>query len=145
MSQSLVAVAFLLAGSIITGQKQLIYQSITLLGTGAVLLHFNLSPARIFLGDSGAQTLGFLLASFTILYNPVVQPQASSWFVPETFLIVPIFDICLVFLSRIRRGIPFYRADLNHTYHRLVAKDFYPLRAISLMGLFAGFELSNPS
>jgi UDP-GlcNAc:undecaprenyl-phosphate GlcNAc-1-phosphate transferase len=133
ISQSLVAVAFLLVGSIIAGQEQLIYQSITMLGVGAVLLYFNLSPARIFLGDSGAQTLSFLLASFTILYNPVVQPQASSWFVPITFLIVPIFDVCLVFLSRINRGIHFYRADLNHTYHRLVAKGLSPLRAISLM------------
>jgi UDP-GlcNAc:undecaprenyl-phosphate GlcNAc-1-phosphate transferase len=140
ISQSLVAVTFLLVGSIIAGQEQLVNLSIIVLGLGTVLLYFNLPPARIFLGDAGAQTLGFLLASFTILYNPVVQPQASSWFVPITFLIVPIFDVCLVFFSRIRHGIPFYRADLNHTYHRLIARGLSPVRAISLMGLSAGFS-----
>ena len=138
ISQSLLAVGFLFVGSIVAKQEQLIYQAMILLGVGAVLLYFNLPPAQLFLGDSGAQTIGFLLASFAILYNPEVQPQASSWFVPITFLIVPIFDVCLVFFSRIRRGVPFYRADLNHTYHRLVARGFSPLRAVSLMGLSAG-------
>lgn len=139
ISQSLAALSFLLIGAMVAGQEQLIFQAIVLLGIGAVLLYFNLPPARLFLGDSGAQTLGFLLASFAILYNPVVQPQASSWFVPITFLIVPIFDVCLVFFSRIRRGVPFYRADLGHTYHRLVARGLSPVRAVSLMGLAAGF------
>ena len=135
ISLTLVTLIFLLLGSIIAGQEQLSFQATALLGICLVLIFLNLAPARLFLGDSGTQTIGFLLASLSILYNPVVQPQASSWFVPITFLAVPIFDVCLVFFSRLRRGIPFYQSDTNHTYHRLVARGFSPSRAVWLMDL----------
>ncbi|MEX2143892.1 MAG: MraY family glycosyltransferase [Anaerolineales bacterium] len=135
ISLTLVTAFFLLLGAIIAGQEQLAFQATALLGICLVLIYFNLAPARLFLGDSGTQTIGFLLASLSILYNPVIQPQASSWFVPITFLAVPIFDVCLVFFSRLRRGIPFYQSDTNHTYHRLVARGLPPSRAVWLMDL----------
>ena len=67
-----------------------------LLGGCVGLFFYNMTPARLFLGDSGAQTLGFLLASVAILYTPENYPQASSWFLPILVLGVPIFDTCLV-------------------------------------------------
>lgn len=137
ISLSLITASFFLVGAIIAGQEQLIYQAIALLGVGIVLLYFNLPPARLFLGDSGTQTIGFLLASFAILYTPVSQPQASSWFVPIAFLAVPIFDVCLVFFSRIRRGKPFYKSDTNHTYHRLIRRGLPASRSVWLMDMAA--------
>lgn len=138
ISLTLITSSFFLAGAIIAGQEQLVYQAVALLGVGIVLLYFNLPPANLFLGDSGTQTIGFLLASFAILYNPATQPQASSWFVPITFLAVPIFDVCLVFFSRIRRGKPFYKSDTNHTYHRLIRRGLPASRAVWLMDMAAG-------
>ncbi len=137
ISLTLITASFFLAGAIVAGQEQLVYQAIAILGIGIVLVYFNLPPAKLFLGDSGTQTIGFLLASFAILYNPVSQPQASSWFVPITFLAVPIFDVCLVFFSRLRRGIPFYKSDTNHTYHRLIKRGLPASRAVWLMDMAA--------
>ena len=56
-------------------------------------------PASLFLGDSGAQTLGFLLASIAILYNPKTGIQSSTWFVPIMLFYVPLFDLLLDFAT----------------------------------------------
>ena len=45
---------------------------------------------RFFLGDSGAQTLGFIFAAVAILYSPLDIVQGSSWFVPIMLMGVPI-------------------------------------------------------
>ena len=67
------------------------------------LYFFNSHPASLFLGDSGAQTLGFLLASIAILYDPKTGTQSSTWFVPIMIFFVPLFDLLLVVFSRIKR------------------------------------------
>jgi UDP-GlcNAc:undecaprenyl-phosphate GlcNAc-1-phosphate transferase len=102
-----------------------------LLGIGLGLSIYNYYPAQLFLGDSGAQILGFQLSIIGIWYTPLVNiNQNSSWFVPILVLGFPIFDTCLVFFSRLRKAIPFYKARLDHTYHRLVSLGFPVTRAI---------------
>lgn len=101
------------------------------------LNYLNAPPARMFLGDSGAQTLGFLLAVIAILYNPLDRLQSSSWFVPILLVAVPMFDTALVTLSRLRRRTAFYKAGRDHTYHRLVAMGLDSNRAVMLMNLVA--------
>jgi UDP-GlcNAc:undecaprenyl-phosphate/decaprenyl-phosphate GlcNAc-1-phosphate transferase len=50
---------------------------------------YNAPPARMFIGDSGAMTIGFLLAAVSIFYNPLGVQQASSWFVPILIMGIP--------------------------------------------------------
>jgi len=101
------------------------------------LYFLNVSPARLFLGDSGTQTLGFILAAVAILYEPPATDQASSWFVPILLLGVPIFDTMLVLFSRLRHGRHFYKGGLDHTYHRLVAWGLDANRAVLIMQIAA--------
>jgi UDP-GlcNAc:undecaprenyl-phosphate GlcNAc-1-phosphate transferase len=108
-----------------------------MLGICAGLFFLNITPAHLFLGDSGAQTMGFLLAAIGILYTPPNYPQASSWFLPIIVLGVPIFDTCLVVFSRLRRRMPIYQAERNHTYHRLVDRGMDTTRAVITMQLAA--------
>jgi UDP-GlcNAc:undecaprenyl-phosphate GlcNAc-1-phosphate transferase len=108
-----------------------------MIGACVGLFFYNMTPARFFLGDSGAQTLGFLLASVGIIFTPVRFPQASSWFLPILILGVPIFDTSLVVFSRWRRGMPIYRAGRDHTYHRLTALGFDSTRAVAAMHIAA--------
>lgn len=107
--------------------------SLILLGACAALYALNSAPAVFFLGDSGAQTLGFWLAALAIVYSPQGANQSSSWFVPLLLLGVPLFDTVLVVISRWRRGLPVYRASRDHTYHRLIARGVAPTRAVLLM------------
>ncbi len=127
---SVVAAVFFAFTSLIAGQAELAHFMAYLVGVCFALLLFNSAPAKLFLGDSGALFLGFLLGEVSIYYNPRVFPQLSSWFVPIMVLGLPLFDIALVVLSRLRRHLPVYRADLGHTYHRLVSLGLEPGRAV---------------
>ncbi len=123
--------------TIISQQLFVAHLSALIVGVCLGLYFLNASPARLFLGDSGAQTLGFILAAVAILYEPPATDQASSWFVPILLLGVPIFDTMLVLFSRLRHGLPFYKGGLDHTYHRLVALGLEPSRAVLIMQITA--------
>lgn len=119
------------------GQPMLASFSALLLGVCIGVYYFNASPAQFFLGDAGAQLLGFFLASLAIVYTPPGFPQASSWFVPILLLGVPIFDTSLVTLSRLRRRRPLFLGHIDHTYHRLTALGMSPSRAVLTMHVVA--------
>lgn len=127
------AAAFFMLVTLDAGQFLLSRHSALILGACVGLYFFNSSPARLFLGDSGAQTLGFILAVLAIAYRPQGVNQSSSWFVPIMLLGVPIFDAALVVISRLRHGRAVYLAARDHTYHRLVAAGWSSTRAVLAM------------
>jgi UDP-GlcNAc:undecaprenyl-phosphate/decaprenyl-phosphate GlcNAc-1-phosphate transferase len=132
-----IAVAFLVLVTLDSTQTSLLQLLTLLLGVCAGLFFYNLTPARLFIGDSGAQTIGFLLATVAILYTPQNYPQASSWFLPIVILGVPIFDMTLVVFSRLRRRLPVYHAARDHTYHRLAALGLDTSHAVAIIHLAA--------
>ena len=130
---AIIASIFLAFTSLFSGQIALAHFMAFLAAACYGLYFFNSHPARLFLGDSGALSLGFLLATTSMLYNPKIFPQPSSWFVPVMILGLPIFDICLVIVSRLRRDWPIYQADRAHTYHRLVMLGLSANQAVSVL------------
>lgn len=126
---------FLAVASLFSGQPSLARLMGLLVGICLVLYYLNLSPALLFLGDSGALTIGFLLAAGAMIFVPRGFSQASSWFVPVMILGVPLFDMGLVIFSRLRHARPIHQADRGHTYHRLVRLGFAPNRAIAFLHL----------
>lgn len=121
----------------LSGQVYLTEISILLLGITVGIYFFNVTPARLFLGDSGSQTFGFLIAAIAMEYAPVGLSPVSSWFVPILLVGMPIFDTSLVVFSRMRRGMPVYKANLDHTYHRLVSLGLDGRRAVLTIHLAA--------
>ncbi|HSQ26907.1 MAG TPA: MraY family glycosyltransferase [Anaerolineales bacterium] len=135
------AAAFFMLVTIDAYQTNLAQHSALIIGVCIGLYLFNSPPAMLFLGDAGAQTLGFILGVLAIAYNPIEANQASSWIVPVLLLGVPIFDTCLVIYSRWRGKRPITRAGRDHTYHRLLSKGVASQRAVLLMhtgGLILG-------
>lgn len=134
-----IAAAFFMMVTIDSSQPILATLAASILGATAGVFYFNASPARMFLGDSGSQFLGFLLAAMGIAYVPAQAglPQGVSWFTPILVLGVPIFDTTLVMFSRLRRKKPIYQAERDHTYHRLVAIGLDPARSVLTMQLVA--------
>lgn len=128
---------FFLFMAMVSQQAELVYLSAMIFGIIWGVGFFNKQPAKTFLGDSGAQTLGFLLAAIAIAYQPIAYGPASSWFAPIIIFSVPIFDTTLVTVSRLLRGLPFYKANLDHTYHRLTQRGWDSNRAVALMQLAA--------
>jgi UDP-GlcNAc:undecaprenyl-phosphate GlcNAc-1-phosphate transferase len=131
------AFAFFMLATLDSQQRVLSVLSAMVLGICLGLLFYNITPARLFLGDAGAQGLGFLLATIAIMYTPQVPYQKSSWFVPILLVGVPIFDTALVSFSRLRRRKPFYLGGMDHTYHRLVTLGLEPGRAVMAMHMAA--------
>jgi UDP-N-acetylmuramyl pentapeptide phosphotransferase/UDP-N-acetylglucosamine-1-phosphate transferase len=96
---------------------------------GAVLgfIYYNWQPARIFMGDTGALSLGFLFAVLGILFlNQAANPQHEIYKInaPVAMLIavlfVPIFDTSRIIVVRlVKRRSPF-EPDNNHTHHVLM-------------------------
>ena len=132
-----IASAFFMLVTVDAGQTSLSLLSAIILGSSIGMSYFNTLPARTFLGDSGAQFLGFILAALAIAYTPPGLPQPSSWFVPILLLSVPIFDTSLVVISRFRQKKAVYQAGLDHTYHRLVNLGLPSSRAVLTMHLSA--------
>src|SRR5215213_2220753 len=132
-----IAAAFFMLVTIDASEPTLSIMSATILGSSIGMLYFNTLPAHTFLGDSGAQFLGFILAALGIAYTPPGLPQPSSWFVPILLLGVPIFDTSLVVISRLRHKKAVYQGGLDHTYHRLVNLGLASSRAVLTMHLSA--------
>ena len=91
-----------------------------MLGATLGFLRWNFNPARIFMGDSGALFIGFMMATLGIKLEFPELPTSQSWMIPVLILGIPIFDTSLVTVSRIRRRlIPFSSPGQDHTAHRL--------------------------
>ncbi len=123
-------------------QTDLAQHSALMIGVCVGLYLFNSPPAMLFLGDAGAQTLGFILGVLSIAYNPIEANQLSSYIVPILLLGVPIFDTCLVIYSRWRGKRPIHKAGRDHTYHRLLRKGIDSQRAVLIMHI-AGIALGG--
>lgn len=133
-----IAAGFFMLVTVDSNQPSLAVLCAVIAGASIGMTLLNTRPAKLFLGDSGAQLLGFLLASIGMAYNPVGLPQGISWFVPILVLGVPIFDMSFVVSSRLRRGVHIYQAGMDHTYHRLVHMGIESPRAVLTMHLVAG-------
>ena len=90
---------------------------------GSVLgfLRYNFPPASIFMGDSGSQFLGFMLAVLAIAWQPQASGVLAIVAVPTLIFLLPIADTALVTLTRLLRGESPTKGGRDHTSHRLIA------------------------
>jgi len=105
-------------------------------GATLAFLFHNYHPAKIFMGDSGALALGFLLA--TLAVDGVLKTAAAITLVaPLLVLAVPILDTSFVVLKRLKYRRPPWRADHNHFYHRFMRIGFSQRRTAAYLHLWA--------
>jgi UDP-GlcNAc:undecaprenyl-phosphate GlcNAc-1-phosphate transferase len=117
-----IAAAFFLLLAVLEGQSLVTILAAAILGASIGFLFWNLKPASIFMGDSGALFLGFMMATLGMKLRFLSLPTTQSWTIPVLVLGVPIFDAALVIVSRIRRGLdPLITPGKDHTAHRLAA------------------------
>jgi UDP-GlcNAc:undecaprenyl-phosphate GlcNAc-1-phosphate transferase len=96
-----------------------VFVGLALLGALLGFLPFNFAPARIFLGDTGALFIGFVLALLAL--EGTRRLALLTFVVPMLALAVPILDTGLSILRRVRLRTPLFRADRLHMHHRLLA------------------------
>jgi UDP-GlcNAc:undecaprenyl-phosphate GlcNAc-1-phosphate transferase len=93
--------------------------ALALAGASLGFLRHNLPPATIFLGDAGALMLGFLLAALGLKLDLVGENGFVRSAVPVLILGVPLFDMILVIVDRLRGRRPVFRGATDHSSHRL--------------------------
>ena len=104
-------------------------------GAALGFLRHNFYPARIFMGDSGALLLGFVLAAISI-EGLLKTAAAVALAFPLLVLAIPILDTSFVVVKRIKHGKPIYSADRFHLHHRFIDRGFSQRRAVLTMYLW---------
>ena len=129
------ALTFFLA-AIILDQTGPALVSIILVGAILGFLYYNRFPAKVFMGDSGANFLGFIL-SITALDGAFKQTTVMSLFIPILALAVPIFDNLFVIIKRFLDGKPVYQADRSQIHFRLEEKGFSTVQVVNYIMLIS--------
>ena len=101
-------------------------------------LFFNITPAKIFMGDSGSLFLGFMASIFSIKFL-ALEGERSIYFgisllhnhmgLALAIIIIPVFDTLRVFTLRIIKNTSPFTADSNHLHHRLLFLGLSHLQA----------------
>ena len=107
-----------------------------LVGACLGFIPYNLNPAKMFMGDTGATFLGFMLATVSVtglfkLYAVI------SFVVPFIILGFPIFDTTSAFLRRILKGQNPMKADRSHTHHKLIDMGMNQKQAVATLYMVA--------
>ena len=108
-----------------------------LFGACLGFIPYNMNPAKIFMGDTGATFLGYILATLSVT-GLFKMYAIISFAVPFLILGVPIFDICFAFLRRIAKGQNPMKADRGHVHHRLIDMGFSQKQAVAISYMLAG-------
>ncbi|MEW5897948.1 MAG: MraY family glycosyltransferase [Bacillota bacterium] len=111
------------------GQQEIIWLALLLAAILLAFLRYNFYPARIFLGDSGAMLLGFLLAAVSVL-GLTKSVTAVSVFVPLVILGIPLTDTAFAILRRYHRRRPIFQPDRGHLHHLLLTMGFSHRQAV---------------
>ena len=103
-----------------------------LAGAAVGFLFYNFNPACIFMGDSGALFLGFMLAGISVI-GAVKCAATIALIVPILALGLPILDTTFAIIRRFRGGVPIFKPDKGHLHHRLLGLGFSQRQAVLLM------------
>ncbi|MBC8601305.1 undecaprenyl/decaprenyl-phosphate alpha-N-acetylglucosaminyl 1-phosphate transferase [Parabacteroides acidifaciens] len=149
LASGISGISLIIMGSLFFYHDMLIYAMLvfTVLGTLIPFFYYNVFGRaehcrKIFMGDTGSLTLGYLLAFLIIRYSschPELMPCSGKTFtVAFTTLLIPIFDVFRVMLLRTRLHKPLFIADKNHIHHKLLSIDFSPRRSMLTILFMSG-------
>lgn len=107
---------------------------IVLTAIGGLLgfMRYNNHPARVFMGDSGSQYLGFTIAFIAVLLTQHTNTAVSAA-VPALLIGLPVIDILSVFYLRISGGMHWFKASRNHIHHRLLDLGFVHAESVVII------------
>lgn len=118
--------------------------SFALAGSLLSFLVFNMSPARIFMGDSGSLVLGFVLCVLAMKlanFEPTtIHPsikKVSQPVIAMAILAYPLLDTLRVFVIRVLKGNSPFSADRNHIHHHILNKGYSHKKAAIILYFFA--------
>lgn len=135
LASGLSSVALAILGTLFLKKEMWIYATLAFSTLGMLLPFFYYNVfgkaercKKIFMGDTGSLTLGYILSFLTIrfcAYNSALAPFTDGAIVISfSTLIVPLFDVVRVMLIRLRLHRGLFIADKNHIHHKFLAMGF---------------------
>lgn len=118
-----IAALALAATAVVTGQLALAAASTALAGALVGFVVFNFHPAKIYLGDAGALSVGITLAAIALAIR-WSDTNPAGFLAPLLIFVVPLADTAYVTILRARAGRPFWYGSPDH----------FPLRIRRLLG-----------
>lgn len=104
-------------------------------------LHYNFYQAKIFMGDTGTMTTGFILSLFAVHFMELTRDVTASFWLSYYYapvvvlsvLIIPVVDMLRVFIIRIIHLKSPFSADRNHIHHRLLELGLSPAQTCIIL------------
>lgn len=121
--------------SLSNGQLLVAALSAAICGSCIGFLFWNRNPARIYMGDSGALFLGFMLAAISIRVDSDGSNYLQSIFTPLVMLAIPFIDTAQVIISRLRRGVSPLQGGRDHISHKLLLLGVNEKTAVQIIWL----------
>ena len=133
---STIAALTMLIIALLMGDLKMAVICAALVGACVGFIPYNRNPAKIFMGDTGATFLGYMLATVSVtglfkLYAMI------SFIVPFIILGFPIYDTASAFTRRILKGQNPMKADRSHTHHKLIDMGMNQKQAVATLYLVA--------
>ncbi|WEK19690.1 MAG: MraY family glycosyltransferase [Candidatus Pedobacter colombiensis] len=127
-------------------QYELAMVSLTLVGAILGFLKFNITPAKIFMGDTGSLLIGLISAVMALKFIQVTDALEiestsqvpSSLGIVLAILIGPISDTLRVFIIRLAKGKSPFVGDRNHIHHQMLELGFTHLQTTLILTLLNG-------
>ncbi len=106
-------------------------------GATSGFLPYNLNPAKIFMGDTGALFLGYMLATLSV--DGFFKSYAAVTFIiPLLVMGLPLFDTSFAIFRRIMKKEPIMQPDRKHMHHRLIDAGFSQRQAVAILCTVSG-------
>jgi UDP-GlcNAc:undecaprenyl-phosphate GlcNAc-1-phosphate transferase len=106
--------------------------SSALAGGSLAFLRYNFNPAKIFMGDSGAYFLGFALSSISVI-GTLKSTAAVAIILPVLVVGLPISDVFVACVGRLRKGIAAWSSSKDHIHHKLLGMGLSQRRAVLIL------------
>lgn len=116
----------------LASDAELVLIALAIMGGIMGFLRYNTYPARIFMGDTGSQFLGFTVGVLALMLTQKTNPSLSP-VMPVLLLGLPILDTLAVMAQRIYEGRSPFSPDKNHIHHKLLRLGFDHYEAVLLI------------
>lgn len=122
----------MLAVALLLGEGNIAIVLAALVGACLGFIPYNLNPAKIFMGDTGALLLGYTLSTVSVI--AMFKFYAIITFVvPILALALPLFDTLFAIIRRLLKGQNPMKPDRGHLHHRLIDLGLSQKQAVAVL------------
>src|SRR5699024_7036014 len=133
---STIALTSMLIMAVIDVRVAAVYLSVILIGANLGFLFHNFHPATIYMGDTGSNFLGYMIAAISML-GLFKNVALFSFIIPVIILAVPIFDTLFAIVRRAANKEGIMIADNKHIHYQLLASGFSHRTTVLIVYVFS--------